>query len=236
MRDLLLENYFDFSKPLDLIKILAKLLNGDNSIILDFFAGSATTAHAVMQLNTEDNGNRQFIMVQLPELTDEKSEAYKAGFKTISEISKERIRRAGAKIKAENPDKTLDTGFKVFKLSDSNFKAWQIDDDDIAKQLEMYIDPLKDNANEIDIIYELLLKMGLKLTADIKFDNGVHWLTCENKSYAIVLNSLSQDEFNAIIAKKPAKTVVLDKAFLNDSEKSNIILQFKDAGLNFESI
>ena len=173
MRDLLLENYFDFSKPLDLIKILAKLLNGDNSIILDFFAGSATTAHAVMQLNTEDNGNRQFIMVQLPELTDKKSEAYKAGFKTISEISKERIRRAGAKIKAENPDKTLDTGFKVFKLSDSNFKAWQIDDDDIAKQLEMYIDPLKDNANEIDIIYELLLKMGLKLTADIKFDNGV---------------------------------------------------------------
>ena len=236
LRDLLLENYFDFSKPLDLIKILAKLLNGDNSIILDFFAGSATTAHAVMQLNTEDNGNRQFIMVQLPELTDEKSEAYKAGFKTISEISKERIRRAGAKIKAENPDKTLDTGFKVFKLSDSNFKAWQIDDDDIAKQLEMYIDPLKDNANEIDIIYELLLKMGLKLTADIKFDNGVYWLTCENKSYAIVLNSLSQDEFNAIIAKKPAKTVVLDKAFLNDSEKSNIILQFKDAGLNFESI
>nr|WP_241760603.1 hypothetical protein [Moraxella catarrhalis] len=189
-----------------------------------------------MQLNTEDNGNRQFIMVQLPELTDEKSEAYKAGFKTISEISKERIRRAGAKIKAENPDKTLDTGFKVFKLSDSNFKAWQIDDDDIAKQLEMYIDPLKDNANEIDIIYELLLKMGLKLTADIKFDNGVYWLTCENKSYAIVLNSSSQDEFNAIIAKKPAKTVVLDKAFLNDSEKSNIILQFKDAGLNFESI
>lgn len=100
----------------------------------------------------------------------------------------------------------------------------------------MYIDPLKDNVNEMDIVYELLLKMGLKLTADIKFEKGVYWLTCENKSYAIVLNSLSQDEFHAIIAKKPAKTVVLDKAFLNDSEKSNMILQFKDAGLNFESI
>ena len=230
------KSFFDNPKPISLIKRMLELGSDNKSIILDFFAGSATTAHAVMQLNAEDNGNRQFIMVQLPELTDEKSEAYKAGFKTISDISKERIRRAGAKIKAENPDKNIDTGFKVFKLADSNFKAWQIGDDDIAKQLEMYIDPLKDNANEIDIIYELLLKMGLKLTADIKFDNGVYWLTCENKSYAIVLNSLSQDEFNAIIAKKPAKTVVLDKAFLNDSEKSNIILQFKDAGLNFESI
>ncbi|WP_036365226.1 site-specific DNA-methyltransferase [Moraxella bovoculi] len=229
-------SYFSFPKTAKLIIHLLGISTNKNSIILDFFAGSATTAHAVMQLNAEDNGNRQFIMVQLPELTDEKSEAYKAGFKTISEISKERIRRAGAKIKAENPDKTLDTGFKVFKLSDSNFKAWQIDDDDIAKQLEMYIDPLKDNTNEMDIVYELLLKMGLKLTADIKFDNGIYWLTCENKSYAIVLNSLSQDEFNAIIDKKPAKTVVLDKVFLNDSEKSNVILQFKDAGLNFESI
>ncbi|UZA25004.1 site-specific DNA-methyltransferase [Moraxella bovis] len=227
---------FDTPKPTILIKHLLEIASNKNSIILDFFAGSATTAHAVMQLNSEDNGNRQFIMVQLPELTDEKSEAHKAGFKTISDISKERIRRAGAKIKAENPEKKIDTGFKVFKLSDSNFKAWQIDDDDIAKQLELYIDPLKDNANEMDIVYELLLKMGLKLTADIKFDNGVYWLTCENKSYAIALNSLSQDEFNAIIAKKPAKTVVLDKVFLNDSEKSNVLLQFKDAGLNFESI
>ena len=230
------ESYFDTPKPVKLIKNILFLTTKKDDITLDFFAGSATTAHAVMQLNSEDNGNRQFIMVQLPELTDEKSEAYKAGFKTISDISKERIRRAGAKIKAENPDKALDIGFKVFKLSDSNFKAWQIDDDDIAKQLEMYIDLLKDNANEMDIVYELLLKMGLKLTADIHFEKGVYWLTCENKSYAIVLNSLSQDKFNAIIDKKPAKTVVLDKAFLNDSEKSNVILQFKDAGLNFESI
>ena len=230
------KSFFDNPKPISLIKRMLELGSDNKSIILDFFAGSATTAHAVMQLNSEDNGNRQFIMVQLPELTDEKSEAYKAGFKTISDISKERIRRAGAKIKAENPDKNIDTGFKVFKLTDSNFKAWQIDDDDIAKQLEMYIDPLKDNVNEMDIVYELLLKMGLKLTADIHFEKGVYWLTCENKSYAIVLNSLSQDKFNAIIDKKPAKTVVLDKAFLNDSEKSNVILQFKDAGLNFESI
>ncbi|MPY07955.1 site-specific DNA-methyltransferase [Moraxella catarrhalis] len=234
--DINLAEHFNYPKSTNFLKRIIEHSSSSNSIILDFFAGSATTAHAVMQLNAEDDGNRQFIMVQLPELTDEKSEAHKAGFKNIAEISKERIRRAGAKIKAENPDKNIDTGFKVFKLADSNFKAWQIDDDDIAKQLEMYIDPLKDNVNEIDIIYELLLKMGLKLTADIKFEKGVYWLICENKSYAIVLNSLSQDEFHAIIAKKPAKTVVLDKAFLNDSEKSNMILQFKDAGLNFESI
>ena len=124
----------------------------------------------------------------------------------------------------------------MFKLTDSNFKAWQIDNDDIAKQLELYIDPLKDNANKIDIVYELLLRMGLKLTADIHFENGIYWLTCDNKSYAIVLNQITQDDFNVIITKKPAKTVVLDKAFLNDSQRTNVLLQFKDAGLAIESV
>lgn len=240
-------------KPLLLLKKLIQIGTNENDIVLDFFAGSCTTAHSIFDFNLDKEfSNRKFIMVQLPEILDVNNASTAEGKKVIqnaidfcnennlptniAEISKERIRRSGAKIKAENPDKTLDTGFKVFKLTGSNFKAWQIGDDDIAKQLEMYIDPLKDNANEMDIVYELLLKMGLKLTADIKFDNGIYWLTCENKSYAIVLNSLSQDEFNSIIAKKPAKTVVLDKAFLNDSEKSNVILQFKDAGLNFESI
>lgn len=242
---------FNYPKPTDLIKFLANLVLSENDIALDFFSGSGTTAQAIMNLSCEKNINLNFICIQLPQIInpnlseDKEKEADKNAYNfciennlptNIAEISKERIRRAGAKIKAENPDKNIDTGFKVFKLADSNFKAWQIDDDDIAKQLEMYIDPLKGNANEMDIVYELLLKMGLKLTADIKFEKGVYWLTCETKSYAIVLSSLSQDEFNAIIAKKPAKTVVLDKAFLNDSEKSNVILQFKNAGLNFESI
>nr|WP_323843680.1 DNA methyltransferase [Moraxella sp. Pampa] len=255
LKSLNFDKYFSYPKPISLIKELilgsSFFTKNNGDIILDFFAGSATTAHAVMQLNSEDKGNRQFIMVQLPEILDTNNASTAEGKKiiqnaidfcnennlptNIAEISKERIRRAGAKIKAENPEKKIDTGFKVFKLSDSNFKAWQIDDD-ISKQLEMYIDPLKDNANEMDIVYELLLKMGLKLTATIECNNGVYWLTCENKSYAIVLNLLSQDDFNAIIAQKPTKTVVLDKAFLNDSEKSNVMLQFKDAGLNFESI
>ena len=200
----------------------------------------------IKELNLEENEiQRKFICIQLPEILTPQDKNQKIGYDfciennlptNIAEISKERIRRAGAKIKAENPDKYLDTGFKVFKLTDSNFKAWQIDDNEIAQQLEMYIDPLKDNANEMDIVYELLLKMGLKLTADIKFDNGVYWLTCDNKSYAIVLNQITQDDFNVIITKKPAKTVVLDKAFLNDSQRTNVLLQFKDAGLAIESV
>ena len=117
--------YFSFPKPTKLISYLLSISTDQNSLILDFFSGSGTTAHAVMQLNAEDGGNRRYICVQLPEETDEKSEAAKAGFATIAEIAKERIRRAGAKIKAENPDKTIDTGFKVFKLSESHFKQWQ---------------------------------------------------------------------------------------------------------------
>ena len=112
--------YFDFPKPVDLIKRCVLLFTKDNDTILDFFSGSATTAHAVMQLNAEDGGKRKFIMVQLPETCDEKSEAYKAGYKNICEIGKERIRRAANKIAAENPDKPFDGGFRVFKLDDSN--------------------------------------------------------------------------------------------------------------------
>lgn len=251
LKDLMGKEVFSYPKPIILLEKLIESCVGSNETILDFFAGTSTITQAVFSNNIKFNRSNKFIMVQLPEVLDANNSTSKEEKQiiqnaidfcnennlptNIAEISKERIRRAGAKIKAENPEKKIDTGFKVFKLSDSNFKAWQIDDD-ISKQLEMYIDPLKDNANEMDIVYELLLKMGLKLTATIECNNGVYWLTCENKSYAIVLNLLSQDDFNAIIAQKPTKTVVLDKAFLNDSEKSNVMLQFKDAGLNFESI
>ena len=115
---------FDYAKPVELIKLFSKLKTGADDIILDFFSGSATTAQAVMQLNAEDGGHRKFIMVQLPELCDEKSEAYKAGYANICEIGKERIRRVGAKIKSENPEAAadLDTGFRVFRLDDTNIK------------------------------------------------------------------------------------------------------------------
>ena len=119
---LLGNKYFDYPKPSNLLKYLFNIVNTENSIILDFFSGSATTAHAVMQLNAEDGGHRKFIMVQLPEKTDEKSEAYKAGYPTICEIGKERIRRAAKKIHQENPDAAFDDGFRVFKLDDTNMK------------------------------------------------------------------------------------------------------------------
>ena len=185
---------FENPKSKQLIMELIQLSNlGNNDIVLDFFSGSATTADAVMQLNGEDGGNREFIMVQLPELTDASSDAFKAGFKTLTEIGKERIRRAGAKIKAEweaseakrkeelfveedSPQTPPDTGFKVFKLDTSNLKTWDdtpVDQGD-DEQLELLLDRMNDMVNTIktdrsdtDMVYEIMLKMGVPLTYSV---------------------------------------------------------------------
>lgn len=188
-------NFFDTPKPVELIRKMLELSTNPsgNNIILDFFSGSATTAHAVMQLNKEDGGNRRFIMVQLPEKTDEKSEAYKAGYKNICDIGKERIRRAGAKIKAEweteaaKRGETLfgddearptppDTGFKVLKLDTSNLKTWDaslVDGDD-PQQLELLLDRMNDmvetiktDRSDMDVVYEVMLKMGVPPTCSV---------------------------------------------------------------------
>ncbi len=154
-------NIFDTPKPSDLIKELVKMSSAGDDIVLDFFSGSATTAHAVMQLNAEDGGNRQFIMVQLPEVCDEKSEAFKAGYKNICEIGKERIRRAGTKIAKG------DTGFKVFKLDTSNLVKWEStptsDLDLIADRMNLLKDTIKPDRNDLDMVYETMLKMGIPL-------------------------------------------------------------------------
>ena len=188
------EKIFQSPKSVELLKELIKMSGAeDGDIILDFFSGSATTAHAVMQLNKEDGGNRKFIMVQLPELTDEKSEAYKAGYKNICEIGKERIRRAGAKIKDEwkaetakrgetlfGEDETRptppDTGFKVLKLDTSNLKIWDaslVDGDD-PQQLELLLDRMNDmvetikaDRTDMDVVYEIMLKMGVPPTYSV---------------------------------------------------------------------
>jgi len=162
---------FEYAKPTTLIKPLLKIGISSNDIILDFFSGSATIAHAVMQLNAEDGGNRKYICVQIPEPTDEKSEAYKAGYKNICEIGKERIRRAGEKIKTDNADKdlsNLDIGFKVLKLDSSNIKTWDSNFDNLEQNLLDSIENIKSDRTPQDLLYEILLKYGLDLTLPIE--------------------------------------------------------------------
>lgn len=163
---------FDFAKPIGLIRYLITLMpNTFNSIILDFFSGSATTAHAVMQLNAEDGGNRKFIMVQLPEKTDEKSEAYKAGYKNICEIGKERIRRAGKKIMEENKDKEgiekLDTGFRVLKLDSSNMNDVYYTPEDFDKHT-LFSENVKSDRTPEDLLFQVMLDLGIELSAKIE--------------------------------------------------------------------
>lgn len=174
------KGYFDGPKPVRLIRRLLTMANTDNdSIILDFFSGSATTAHVVMQLNAEDGGNRQFIMVQLPEVCDEKSEAYKAGYKNICEIGKERIRRAGKKIlESENQitlenKEQLDIGFKVFKLDSSNLKTWDNTPvtaeqmDLLYERMNKMIHRVKSDRSDLDMVCEIMLKLGVPLTYSV---------------------------------------------------------------------
>ncbi|KAF5056139.1 DNA methylase [anaerobic digester metagenome] len=173
---------FSFPKPVNLINYLISIstIVDKDSLILDFFSGSATTAHAVMQLNAEDGGNRKYICVQIPEPTPEESEARKAGYATIPEIAKERIRRAGKKImeeqkaKAEKEgglfaeeEKKLDTGFKVFKLDSSNINAWDSDPDNLETALNNSLFNIKEDRNEDDLLYEILIKYGIELTEKI---------------------------------------------------------------------
>ena len=188
---------FDYPKPTELLKYLLRFKDDSDSIILDFFSGSATTAHAVMQLNAEDGGNRKFICVQLPEKTDEQSEAYKAGYKTICEIGKERIRRAGEKIKEENKDKegieNLDIGFKVFKLDNSNLVKWDntptTDEEEVKKRIQQSIFYLVEGRSDLDLMYEIMLKNGLSLTLPIEereFD-GVKAYIINHPDYKVLV-------------------------------------------------
>ncbi len=192
LKNLLEKKLFDGPKPVPFIKDLLLIGTCSNDLILDFFAGSATSAHAVMKLNAEDNGNRKFIMVQLPEATEVKSEAYKAGFKTIAEISKERIRRSAAKIKEENPEYNGDLGFKVFKLDSTNIKPWEVDFEMTERTLEDFISNIKTDRREEDVLYEILLKYGLDLTLPIDewiMDNGKLIMKEKSNSQLSTVNS-----------------------------------------------
>jgi len=188
IKELFESNVFSFPKSIHAVEDSIKLSTNSDDIVLDFFSGSATAAHAVMKINSEDGGNREFIMVQLPEPTDNKSDAYKSGFENICEIGKERIRRAGDKIKAEltekfnaqqgqmlvaegekvmNPD-DLDIGFKVFKLDSSNLRKWQPDADNLEASLFDSIENFVEGRSELDVVYEIMLKYGIDLTLPIE--------------------------------------------------------------------
>ncbi|WP_305863262.1 site-specific DNA-methyltransferase [Aliarcobacter butzleri] len=216
---------FETLKPIKLIENLSRIGNlKNNDFILDFFSGSATTAHAVMKLNSEDDGNRKFICVQLPETTDEKSEAHKAGYKNICEIGKERIRRAGEKVKSESAKDELDIGFKVLKLDSSNIKSWDSDFKNLTTSLLDSIENIKSDRNEEDLVYEILLKYGLDLTLPIEELN-----INGKKIFSIGFGSLVCCLDNDIDTNTVEKIAELKKQFETDFGLENMRVVFKDS-------
>jgi adenine-specific DNA-methyltransferase len=229
---------FETPKPYNLITRMLRLSTDTNSIVMDFFAGSGTTAHAVMQLNAEDGGNRKFICVQLPEKCKEESEAAKAGFVTIADIAKERIRRASKKIKEEATDKTLDLGFKVFKLDETNFKIWNTQIENIAQleqQLMDFVDNVKPEAMTEHLLYELIIKSGLELNIAIEkktTKDGEYYKIGKGDLIICLAHTLTQPLFDAVLAEKPEKIIVLDRAFNNNDQlKTNMFLSAEHAGV-----
>lgn len=230
--------YFDHPKPVNLVKKILTISSEKDDIILDFFSGSATTAYAVMQLNAEDGGKRKFIMVQLPEKTDEKSEAYKAGYKNICEIGKERIRRAGEKIVQETGKTDLDIGFKVFKLDSSNVKTWDPDFDNLEQTLFDLQDNIKEDRTKEDLLYEILLKIGLPLTTPIE-EIDYNGKTIYNVAYGSVLVCLEDDIDLDIVQEMlkyqsehmPPKVVFKESGFISDAVKTNAIQTLKKHGI-----
>ena len=244
VEELLEARLFDFPKPVLLIKNLLSIGANSDDLILDFFSGSGTTAHAMMQLNAEDSGSRRFICVQLPEETDEKSEARKAGFNTIAEIAKERIRRAGRQISdGLQSGQNVDTGFKVFKLAESGFKQWRQPADTDAESLQgellLNIDSVLSETSSENLLYELMLRMGLKLTCKVSFSDDVYFVEDGDTGglYAFLLERVDQGLIDAVLAKHPVKVAALDRLFEGDDAlKSNTVLQMKDAGVMFECV
>ena len=236
---------FPFPKPTAFMKFLTNIgVQDKTGIILDFFSGSCTIAHSVLELNKEDSGNRKFIMVQLPEKCDEKPEAYKAGYKTIAEIGKERIRRVIKKTKEEEEskldfgEKKQDLGFKVFKLQESNFKIWRTqveNEEELLKQMQLHTDPVDEHAETENILYELLLKSGVPLTA--KIDEKKRYYLVNDGEIVLMLEKVDEKIIKAVIAKKPKKVLTLDRLFKNNDQlKTNTALQMKDAEIDFRVV
>ena len=227
------KKYFDYPKPVTLIERCLQLYSDKDSLILDFFSGSATTAHAVMQLNAEDGGNRKFIMVQLPELTDEKSEAYKAGYKNICEIGKERIRRAGKKIKADNPLTTqhLDTGFRVLKLDSSNMKeVYYSPKDTDQRDLFSLVDNVKDDRTGEDLLFQVMLELGATLDSKIEermVDGKTIYNVADGYLVACFDREVTDEVVTAIAKMQPMYAVLRDTSMADNATATNFEQIFK---------
>lgn len=222
---------FDNPKNINLMVEFIKSLFGDEFTILDFFSGSATTAHAVMQLNAEDGGKRKFIMVQLPEVCDEKSEAYKAGYKNICEIGKERIRRAGKKIKEETGKTDLDIGFRVLKLDESNMKdIYYAPADYNQSMLDKMTSNIKEDRTPEDLLYACMLEWGLELSLPHKVENiagyNVH-IVNDGDLIACFDNRISEEAIKQIAEMKPLRAVFRDSSFATDAARVNVGEIFK---------
>ena len=225
---------FDNPKPTRLIKALIGLATHDDSFVLDFFSGSATTAHAVMQLNAEDGGNRQFIMVQLPEETPADSEAYKAGYKNICEIGKERIRRAAAKIKEESPLTTqdLDTGFRVFRLDDSNFNPGvkASPGEYNQQQLDLFANNIKTDRTDLDLLFGSILAWGLQLDLPMEteeVDGCKIYTVNDGDLVACFAEKVTDRVIEAMAEKDPLRVLFRDSCFDSDDKKINLFETFK---------
>lgn len=245
---------FDFPKPTRLIKRMLSIGTKDDDIVLDFFSGSATTAHAVMQLNAEDGGNRQFILVQLPEVCDEKSEAYKAGYKNICEIGKERIRRAGKKLtetkngqlSMDGENAPLDIGFKVFKLDSSNMKLWdstpieEANADELTERMNQMVRRIKPERSDLDMVYEVMLKLGVPLTFPVqRLDiNGkpVYEVGEDCLLLICLAEFVEPEDVEAMADYAPAKMIMSRDCFTTDTAMANAHYILRDRQIELKLV
>ena len=246
--------WFDFPKPTEIIKQLVSQVTKENDVVLDFFSGSATTAHAVMQLNAEDGGNRRFILVQLPEVCDEKSEAYKAGYKNICEIGKERIRRAGKKLtetkdgqlSMDGEKAPLDIGFKVFKLDTSNMKLWDttpIADggaDELVERINQMVRRIKPERSDLDMVYEVMLKLGVPLTYPVQQLNINGKPVYEVGEDCLLLICLAEfvepEDVQAMADYAPAKMIMSRDCFTSDTAMANAHYILRDRQIELKLV
>ena len=265
-------HWFDFPKPTEIIKQLISQVADPDDIILDFFSGSATTAHAVMQLNAEDGGTRRFILVQLPEACDENSEAYRAGFQNLCEVGKERIRRVGRKLLEEvssgigrldgvgygmgidnleeyrkaTGDMVLDTGFRVFKLDSSNLQTWDatpVDElriEDLLNRMNTMINRVKADRSDLDMVYEVMLKLGVPLTYSVKqvAVNGKAAYTVGDDCLLLVSLAIgiTPEDVEAMADYVPAKVIISRDSFDSDTAMANAYYILRDRGIELKLV